>query len=192
MNRKVILSLLLVGVLAFGAGIGTFAYFTSSTSSTGNTFTAGRLVITNWNPGNFVAGLNVRNIYPGFISPLHTVEVHNEGTLPLKYKISVNESDSILYTGTYPLQVRIVQGGTAVREWVDIDRMREVELPQSIQPDDPATPDVDEGIGRFEIQYRMPEKAGNDYQGATADLTFVFNATQVENYGTGWNPPTTP
>lgn len=45
MNKKVIISLVLIGVLAFGAGIGTYAWFTSNAITTANTFTAGTLTV---------------------------------------------------------------------------------------------------------------------------------------------------
>jgi predicted ribosomally synthesized peptide with SipW-like signal peptide len=41
MNKKILASIFLIGVLALGIGWGTFAYFTETEQSTGNTFRAG-------------------------------------------------------------------------------------------------------------------------------------------------------
>lgn len=45
MNKKLIIGLLLIGVLAFGAGIGTMAYYTQTFTSTNNTITTANFVV---------------------------------------------------------------------------------------------------------------------------------------------------
>jgi len=42
-NKKVLASIFIIGLLAFGLGYGTYSYFSDTETSTGNTFTAGTL-----------------------------------------------------------------------------------------------------------------------------------------------------
>ncbi len=46
LNKKMLLSILIIGTVAVVAGAGTWAQFTAQDVSTGNTFTAGTMVIT--------------------------------------------------------------------------------------------------------------------------------------------------
>lgn len=166
MRRNIIISLVLIGLLSFGIGFGTFAYFTSQATSENNTFTAGTLVIDS--PGTITANLNVGNIYPGW-SVTKTVTVTNSGSLDFKYRMSVEElAGNILYDGDTPLQVSI-NGG----DFVNIDEMGYVELGTIAAGH----------TGTFTIAFKLPEAADNDYQGATGTFTFVFDATQTGNPG---------
>lgn len=168
MRRNIIISLVLIGLLAFGIGFGTFAYFTSQATSTNNTFTAGTMTIDS--PGTLTANLAVGNIYPGW-STSKTITVHNSGSLDFKYRISVQAlTGNILYDGATPLQVSI-NGGT----FKDIDELGNVELGTIAAGQD----------GTFTIAFKLPEAADNSYQGASGTFTFVFDATQTTN--PGWN-----
>lgn len=173
MKKKAILSLVLVALLAFGIGAGSFAWFTSQATSTNNLFEAGTLKI-----GDEIAGSTARtvetltvstdtlgNIFPGWTSTAKTISVENNGSLPFIYRMSVNASNSILYTGATPLQVKI-DGGS----WTDIDALGYVEFPQVAAG----------ATGQFTIQFMLPTGANDDYQGAEADFTFVFDAKQVQ------------
>jgi len=43
MNKKILASIMVIGILALAMGYGTYSYFSSTKTSTGNTFTAGTL-----------------------------------------------------------------------------------------------------------------------------------------------------
>lgn len=166
MSKKLIISLMLIGILAFGAGLGTFAYFTSTATSSDNVFETGTLVIDN--PGTLTTDLEVDNIYPTWTTS-KTVTVHNSGSLVFKYRMSVTPlTGNILYDGATPLQVS-VNGDT----WTNIDDLGYVELGQIAAGTE----------GTFTIGFKLPAEANNDYQDATADFDIVFDATQVENPG---------
>ena len=83
MNKKILASLVIIGILGFALGLGTYAYFFDTADSTGNTFTAGTLDLqvrdsdegwgdsvsgtwctpSNWAPGEyFEAWIEMRNI----------------------------------------------------------------------------------------------------------------------------------
>lgn len=93
MNKKSVLSLVLAGSLAFGAGIGSYAWFTSTATSAANTFQAGTLMV-DVNDSNSTADntfsipLKTANIQPGDIltngsNGFSTITVKNNGTLPM-------------------------------------------------------------------------------------------------------------
>ncbi len=91
MNRKVLLSLLVIGVAALMVGLGTAALFTDSATSEDNTFTAGTLDIeagTTWWAGS------VDNIKPGD-TMVFTVPITNAGSLPLNYTVSAEVSGDL-------------------------------------------------------------------------------------------------
>lgn len=169
MKKSLLISLVLIGVMAFGLGIGTYAYFTSQATSEDNTFATGTLVIDS--PGTLTtAEMGVDNIYPGW-SDSRGVTVHNSGSLEFKYRVRVDSDPLVgnpLYDGDTPLQVSF--DGV---NYTDIDALDYVELGTIAAG----------GDGTFNIYFKLPEAADNDYQGAEATLTFVFDATQVGNPG---------
>lgn len=168
MSKKALLSLLLIGVLAFGAGLGTFAWFTSQATSTDNVFETGTLKIGDNEAIQEI--LTVENIYPEWTSEAKTITVENTGSLKFKYRMSVEAlTDNILYDGITPLQVKVNESA-----FVDIDELGYVDLGE-----------IEAGAsGTFTIQFMLPKEANNDYQDKDANFTFVFDATQVQN--TGW------
>lgn len=85
MNKKLIIGLLLIGVLAFGAGIGTFAWFTASVTSQNNTFTTGTLALDDGISEAFDLTGTVGNLKPADVTNLVTIDIINEGTLDLAW-----------------------------------------------------------------------------------------------------------
>jgi len=167
MNKKLIISLVMIGVLAFGLGLGSYAWFTSTATSSDNLFETGTLVIDVDSPVIAVEEFN--NIYPSWNSGLETYAVRNEGTLDLKYRMTVEGPEgNMLFDGVTPIQVSI--NGKA---YVDIDEAGTVEIGQI------AAGQTD----GLELQFRLPAEADNEYQDETASFTFVFEATQVDNPG---------
>ncbi len=169
MNKKLIVSLALIGVLAFGAGLGSYAWFTSTATSSDNLFETGTLVINVDSP--IFAEADFSNIYPSWNSGVKTYEIRNEGTLALKYRMTVQgDEGELLFDGPTPLQVKINDN-----DFVDIDQAGTVYIGE-----------IEAGqTDGLQLQFRLPEEADNDYQEENASFTFVFEATQVEN--PGWN-----
>ncbi|HHV71631.1 MAG TPA: hypothetical protein GXX38_03335 [Clostridia bacterium] len=172
MNKKMLISLMLIGVLTFAIGMGTFAYFTSEAVSEDNVFTAGTLEIEG--PGeNFAGGMyEVENIYPGWEDQVD-VTVKNIGTLPFKYRMKLDAFEGGLTSGANPLQIKVNDG-----QWMNIGDFDSVVL------NDGANGGIAPGEeDTFTVYFRFPAAAGNEYQGASASLDFSFDATQINNPG---------
>ncbi len=86
--RKLYMSLLLIGLAAALIGAGSFAYFSDTETSTGNTFTAGSLDLEVYDGTNWVNGSNVdlgwsavaNNMKPGDTEYIE-IPVRNIGTV---------------------------------------------------------------------------------------------------------------
>jgi predicted ribosomally synthesized peptide with SipW-like signal peptide len=81
MNKKILASIFVIGMLALAMGWGTYSYFSDTETSSGNKFTAGTLDLkVNGNDDPLVAVITVENVEPGdFGSKVITLK--NEGTL---------------------------------------------------------------------------------------------------------------
>jgi len=93
-----ILALLVVGVVLFGLGAGTWAYFSDTESSTGNYITADILNLkvspdnSTWYDGaNVPSNIDFGKVYPGW-SGSDDVYVMNEGGLPGELYLYMNYS----------------------------------------------------------------------------------------------------
>lgn len=155
MKRKLVVSLLLVGLLAFGIGAGTFAYFTSQATSGSNSFTAGTLVV----EAGAIAVTNtcdIGNIYPGYTDD-GSFTVTNSGSLPMKVKITPNISGD-LFAGSNPAII-------ALSNYLEGEELAA-------------------GASKvFTFDFDFPAAAGNEYQGATGSVNFTVDATQTNNPG---------
>jgi predicted ribosomally synthesized peptide with SipW-like signal peptide len=97
LSKKGLAAIAIAGTIALGGGIGagTYAYFTSQATSTGNTITAGRLEINrgNSNLGEFVVTDTNKVYQPGDIVTMdenkkpgaHKFTIENSGNLNLAY-----------------------------------------------------------------------------------------------------------
>lgn len=84
MNKKLIISLVMIGVLAFGAGLGSYAWFTSEAVSAANEFTSGTLDVNV--DGNAADSVNmnlgtVDNLAPGDLTEFAVLTITNDGSL---------------------------------------------------------------------------------------------------------------
>ena len=91
MDTRILMSILVIGVVAMAAGAGTFAYFSDTEESTGNTFTAGTLdlVLSDWT-ANVQEGKNmeaeggvsftISNAAPGESADVE-ITLTNEGSI---------------------------------------------------------------------------------------------------------------
>lgn len=91
MSKKALLSLLLIGVLAFGAGLGTYAWFTSTATSQNNEFEAGTIQLDvngASDAQNFEIDLKDNLIQPSDVlttgeGGYSTITIRNKGNLPM-------------------------------------------------------------------------------------------------------------
>ena len=95
MNKKMLLSILIIGVVAVSAGAGTWAYYSDTETSNDNTLTAGTLDL-QLDGANGIAGVSISNVAPGDLDvTADTILVSNEGTIDGTLTASVsNVGDS--------------------------------------------------------------------------------------------------
>lgn len=151
MSRLIIASLLVICVAALAISLGTFAYFSDSASSTGNTFSSGTLsladplALSSWSA-------SITNLAPGDIRTA-TVSIVNDGSLPLQYKARVVSSGA-LFGGATPATATINCGA--------------------------APTDLAVGItDSCTVTVSFPAIANNDYQGVSGTVTVQAEAHQV-------------
>lgn len=173
MNKKLIIILAMIGILAFGAGLGSYAWFTSEAVSSDNVFQTGTLKIGDEidnGEGRIVATqIGFDNIYPVW-QQTFPVTVENNGSLDFKYGIEKIElkagGSDLLYSGAYGLEVSF--NG---EDFIDVNDVDFEYLGQIAAG----------GSGSFNATFRLPQDADDTYQGQNATLIINFYATQVEN-----------
>lgn len=168
MKKKLVLSIVLVGLLAFGAGLGTFAWFTSTDSSDGNVFATGTLELTATEDG--AGKLEFDNAQPGD-SVERTLTIDNAGSLALRYKLipTLTATDSELEDDL----VLIIMNGTTQ---IFNDTLDQLLAEYEINPNM-----LSGGSETLTFTLILPTTAGNDCQGKSATVNFEFRATQTDN-----------
>lgn len=172
MNKKVIISLVLIAVMAFGTAIGTFAYFTSQATSIDNVFQAGTLKIAGPGSNGIASGiLDVRSIYPGW-EQTKTVNIQNTGSLPFKYKVSATTpTENALWNGENGLRV-MINGGEPMHIYGLSNYLLGTILPGQNK--------------NITFTFTLPTAAGNEFQALMSRINFAFDATQIENNDANW------
>jgi predicted ribosomally synthesized peptide with SipW-like signal peptide len=99
-NRKVLISLFIIGILALGIGWGTHSLFTDTETSSGNTFTAATLDLkVNGTDDPNVVYITLSNMKPGDDTGYFKWVLRNAGTLPGKVSVTfsliVNDENGI-------------------------------------------------------------------------------------------------
>jgi predicted ribosomally synthesized peptide with SipW-like signal peptide len=100
-NRKVLISLFIIGILALGIGWGTHSLFTDTETSSGNTFTAATLDLTVDGPG-FSVPITLSNMKPGDESVYYKWILKNVGSIPGKLSVTFNIISDDEGTNTEP------------------------------------------------------------------------------------------
>lgn len=102
MNTRILASLMVIGLVASAIGMGTYAYFSDTETSTGNTFTAGSINLKldkngEWFDGENMQIFNLEDIKPGD-SGEETISIHveeNDAWLCLYIKESESENGCV-------------------------------------------------------------------------------------------------
>jgi predicted ribosomally synthesized peptide with SipW-like signal peptide len=87
MDKKILVSVMVIGLVAALAGAGLYAYFNDTETSSNNTFTAGTLDLTVNGPG-FSAPITLSNMKPGDDTGYYKWVLKNAGTLPGKISVT--------------------------------------------------------------------------------------------------------
>lgn len=92
-RRKVLVTILLVGIVGTVAGSATYSAFTSTTTNTGNVFSAGTVSLTD-NDGGSTGLLALSNAKPGD-ADAGCIDVSYDGTLPATVRLYASVSGAL-------------------------------------------------------------------------------------------------
>ncbi|MDI6631298.1 MAG: TasA family protein [Thermoanaerobacteraceae bacterium] len=198
------LALLLVAGMA---GAGTFAYFSDTETSTGNTFTAGTmdLKVVDWNELTWKDGVTATwtatNMKPGDELPFlaEFVGLGRVGTitpnhLEITCDYSVIEEDPQTEADTDPntnlnpdkmakqlVITRFLYNGVDYLSSIqdkDGDLKKTFYDLKQAPVDNLPIPPIADGQQNFRLSVKFDENAGNDFQGDTLNLTMIFTLNQ--------------
>lgn len=196
MNSKIAMSGL--SILASFAIMGgaTFAFFSSSATSTGNVFAAGNLVLQvddadQTSSPTVNASLNFAGLAPGVTSSKQYISLHNGGSLPvaeveLGATKTADDADADALENVVNLTVTTGDDNTCTTNAVDRtaaiaggtgDTLLPLTLGELIASDYDALPGL--GSDYFVcFQGTMDPTAGNEYQGDSVTVTMDFKGNQ--------------
>jgi predicted ribosomally synthesized peptide with SipW-like signal peptide len=124
MDKKILVSMMVIGLVAALAGAGLYAYFSDTETSSGNTFTAGTLDLI---LGGSTLPFSVSNTYPG-ASGKDNVTLRNGGSLPGVLDVKVTNvtntgalDRSPTVTGEFCDHSGDLGGALEIAIWLDID-----------------------------------------------------------------------
>lgn len=173
MNRKLMMTLTAVILVAGLAAGATFAVFTSSKQNSSNVFTAGTLIIGAPNAGTN-GTMHFGPAAPGDATT-KDLYVRNLGTMPFWYRVSAEMGDECTGDLYDALDVSIISPiGWPVVGSAKLAELDKIILNSNMLP----TPAGDAGE-KFEYILSLPIDAGNELQGEKADVTFKFEAFQL-------------
>lgn len=208
MKRNIIISLILIGLLAFGAGFGTYAWFTSQAVSGNNEFKSGTIKLKELGESDFKLGA-IDNMAPGDVTDVATIEIKNIGTLDLAW------FGHFAFSGDEELKEALYID-YAKMEFFEDGILDEAATDEFIVNGEPSgqyaagwQPAVDEEKGvvtlnkflaynamgpgpgyqagalipgnscKFSIKLGFLPTAGNEYQGKSLNIKYIVDATQI-------------
>jgi len=198
--KRILTAIVLIGIVAMLAGAGTFAYFSDTETSTGNTFTAGTLDLKirngdeSWGDG-VTSTWTMSNMKPGDTCT-GFLGLRNEGTVSADH---LEITCSSIVTDPAGPESDTEEGTTDMDEAMEITHMLYYDDTWSVDLlallidhngngikdlDDFETQGFDDlpppnGATWFEMDLRFhPTLADNDYQGDTLTTTITFTLNQ--------------
>lgn len=150
MKRLVISSLLIICVAALVVSLGTFAYFSDSASSTGNTFSAGTLKLNSGSGIITLACPATSNLAPGGTETC-TFDIQNTGSIDASSLVVSAAGSGVLFSGATPAVVSVSGCPASLAAGATASCSASVSLPSS---------------------------ADNSYQGVSGSIIVSATATQ--------------
>ena len=189
--KKVVISLLVIGVVAAIALVGAVALFTDSETNPSNSFSTGTVDLA-INP--VTAMFTVSNMAPGDID-YSGVQVTNSGSLQFRYAMTTTADGNSTLDEQLDLTVDVVTGAGNDTIWFTSDDV--VGEANIYGPDgalavaafgDP-TQGTDtgdrtlaaSGSERLRFKVTLPLSTPDAYQGTSCTVSFVFDAEQTAN-----------
>jgi len=189
--KKVVISLLVIGVVATIALVGAVALFTDSETNPSNSFSTGTVDLA-INPAT--AMFTVSNMVPGDVD-YSGIQVTNNGSLELRYAMTTTADGNSTLDEQLDLTVDVVTGAGNDTIWFTVDDV--VGEANIYGPDgalsvaafgDP-TQGADtgdrtlaaSGSERLRFKVTLPLSTPDAYQGTSCTVSFVFDAEQTAN-----------
>jgi hypothetical protein len=188
---RIVVSLLVVTVVVAIALVGAVALFTNSETNPSNTFSTGTLDLA-IDPAT--AMFTVTAMAPGDVT-YDGLQVTNSGTLQLRYAMTTTDDDTSTLDEQLDLTIDVVTEDGDDNIWYTSDDVvGEANVygadgvlataaignsTQGAQAGDRTL--AASGSERLRFKVTLPLSTGNDYQGTTCTIAFVFDAEQTAN-----------
>jgi spore coat-associated protein N len=181
MNKKSIIALAASAAITVGLGAGSYAWFTSTATSSGNVFKTGILSIdqsvTGWsNVG--AAEVTVDNMQPGDQKVLPFTINNGTSTLDLKYKIQLTAGTpgagiaNLLDAAKFELKLN--------GAYMVVDKTLSEMNAFLATTDGIKTLNAGHKADSYELIVTLPEGTSNAYQGGEGSFTITTRATQTD------------
>lgn len=170
-RRKVLVplaTLLAAGAIAVGSG----ASFTSQTTNSGNSYTAGKLAQSNDVSG---ALFNLDNLKPGDVIT-KDVTITNSGSLPAAMALSGTASNGFAHKNY--LTLTVTDGGKAIVAKTALADLAKVALPSNSTATAPVPAWEPKEQHTYSFSVALDKAADNTDQGKTATASFTWDGTQ--------------
>ena len=189
--KKVVISLLVIGVVAAVALIGAIALFTDTATNPDNSFTTGTVDLA-IDPAT--AMFTVTNMAPGDVQ-YSGIQMTNSGSLQLRYAMTTTDDDTSTLDEQLDLTIDTVTGNGTDNIWYTSDDVvGEANVygadgvlataaigntTQGAQAGDRTL--AASGSERLRFKVTLPLSTGDAYQGTTCTVAFEFRAEQTAN-----------
>ncbi len=182
MSKKLLLSLLLIGVLAIGAGLGTYAWFTAEAKSEDNVFEVGTFKLES--QGKV---FELKNAEPGGEISTKKLTVKNTGSLPMilkaeltptfyqaSKKATLNFGDYFEIKATISYTDGIKEKPLYISEWMSVKDFADFVSKEWNQFTFEPKHEL-----KVDFKLRLNEDAGNEYQGGSVEAALIIQARQA-------------
>jgi predicted ribosomally synthesized peptide with SipW-like signal peptide len=179
--KRLLLSVLLIGVVSIGAIAATRAFFTDTETVLGNTVSTGKVdiqVSANGNSNPETRKFTINNLMPGKNSDSQTLAITNVGPFPVKYKVNISGiTNTTLYNNilvSYSVPGLINKTDIPLGSLNQLTNTQWNTLWESTTLANGAT-------HTFTFTVKLDPNAGNDLMGKT--LNFNINVTAIQQEG---------
>jgi predicted ribosomally synthesized peptide with SipW-like signal peptide len=190
--KKVVVSILILGVVLAVALIGAIALFTDQATNPGNTFSTGTVDLA-IDPAT-TAMFTVSNMAPGDVQ-YSGITLTNSGSLQLRYAMTTTPDPINILDEQLDLTVDVVTGNGTDTIWYTADDvvgganiygpdgvLSAAAIGNATQGNQTGDRTLNaSGSERLRFKVTLPLGTGNSYQNNTCTVAFVFDAEQTTN-----------
>ncbi len=191
MNKKILASIFVIGVLAFAMGWGTYSWFSDTETSSGNTFTAGTIDLkVDGKDDPLGAYFNIGNVKPGD-SGSKTIALKNDGTIGGTAKIHIKNVANTEGTNPEPETDTAEPGDLGkylvLKIWYDAegdgfeaDDLIVTDEVNDLNSVSTTLGSLGAGLTRnVKIDWELPSGVGNDIMGDIVTFDIEFSLVQA-------------